>query len=126
MNITIEKYFEKDKNGYYFNEKKEEWFLKGVRHPNDRTRNDKAAEQAALNPVPFGMVYSYINDFLELIREDNGYKDKNITLDYIKLDGADHIIIDNGIIIRNNSNWLLPHWDETKKSMIFMTPNTML
>lgn len=59
-------------------------------------------------------LYTYINDFLELIREDNGYKDKNIKLDYIKLDGTDHIIRDNGIIIIRNNRWLLPHWDETK------------
>lgn len=115
MNITIGKYFEKDKNGYYFNENKKEWLLKGVRCPNDRTRNDKAAEQAALDPVPLGMVYFYINAFLRLIKEDNGYKDENIKLDSIKLDGTDHVIVDNGITIRDNNNWLLPHWDETKK-----------
>ncbi len=114
MNITIEKCFEQDKNGYYFNKEKKEWLLKGVNRQNDRTRNDKAAEQAKLNPVPFGKVYSYINDFLELIREDNGYKDKNITLDSINLDGANHIIRNNGIIIRDNSNWLPPQWDKTR------------
>lgn len=59
MNITIEKYFEKDKNGYYFNEKKKEWLLKGVRCLNDRTRNDKAVEQAALDPVAFDTIYLY-------------------------------------------------------------------
>lgn len=110
MNSNLVKYFEKDKEGYYFDQKSNEYKLKGVSCSYDRTRNERAGEQATIDSVPFGKVYSYINEFLELIREDNGFTEKNIKLDTIKLDGTEHIIIDNGIIIRDN-NWIPPHWN---------------
>lgn len=110
MNSELEKYFVKEKDGYYYDEKSNEYLLKGVSCPNDRTRNEKAANQVTLDPIPFSKVYSYINEFLELIREDNGFTDKNIKLDSIMLDGTEHLIIDNGIIIRDN-NWILSHWN---------------
>lgn len=110
MNSSLKKYFVKEKDGYYYNKKSNKYLLKGVSCSNDITRNEKAANQAALDPIPFSKVYSYINEFLELIREDNGFTDKNIKLDSIMLDGTEHLIIDNGIIIRDN-NWILSHWN---------------
>lgn len=110
MNSSLEQYFVKEKDGYYYNKKSNKYLLKGVSCSNDRTRNKKAAEQAASAPIPFSKVYSYINEFLELIREDNGFTDKNIKKDSIMLDGIEHLIIDNGIIIRDN-NWISPHWN---------------
>lgn len=114
MDNTLNKYFIQDKEGYYYNYEKNKYLLKGVRCSNDRTRNEKASEQSKLAPVPMSKVYSYINEFLELIREDNGFIDKNTKIDAIELDGTKHIIIDNGIIITNN-NWISPHWNCRKK-----------
>lgn len=110
VDINLKKYFEKDKEGYYYDDKKNEYKLKGVQCQYDRTRNDKAVKQGMLNAVPFSKVYSYINEFLEVIREDNGFTEKNKKIDTIKLDGMEHTIIDNGIIIRNN-NWISPEWN---------------
>lgn len=110
MNSNLEKYFKKDIKGYYLDKKSNEYKLKGVSCSYDRTRNEKAANQASLESVSLGQVFSYINEFLELIREDNGFSGKNTRLDSIKLNDAEHIIIDNGIIIRDN-NWIYPNWN---------------
>ena len=110
MNGNLLKYFKKDIEGYYFHKGSNEYRLKGVSCPYDRTRNEKAGKQASFKPIPFSKVYFYINEFLELIREDNGFTEKNIKIDTINLDGIEHIILDNGIIIRDN-NWTPSHWN---------------
>ncbi len=110
MNSKLKKYFKKDIEGYYFDKKSNKYKLKGVSCSYDRTRNEKAAKQALLESVPLGKVFSYINEFLELIREDNGFNEKNTRLDIIKLDNTEHVIIDNGIIIRDDS-WIYPQWN---------------
>lgn len=116
MNSTLNRYLEKqDIDGYYM--KGDKHLLKGAKCPNDRTRIEKALEQAKRAPVPLSKVYSYINEFLELIREDNGFTNKNIKKDAIELDGVKNIIIDNGIII-NNNNWIPPQWDRDRKTYI--------
>lgn len=109
---NLDKYFKKDIDGYYLDKKSGEYKLKGVCCSCDRTRNEKAIKQADLESVPLGKVFSYINEFLELIREENGFTEKNVQIDTIKLDDKEHIIIDNGIIIRENK-WELPrgHWE---------------
>lgn len=112
MNSNLKNYFKIDMEGFY--KKNDIYMLKGV-DIYDRTRNEKAAEQAKLEPIPFCKVYSYINELLELVREENGFTEKNIKKDAIKLDGEEHIIIDNGIIIRNN-NWELPNWNKKKNT----------
>ena len=110
MNDNLEKYFKKDIKGYYFDKKSNEYKLKGVKCSYKTTRNEMAAHQASMKPVPLGQVFSYINEFLELIREDNGFEEKITRLDVINLGDAEHIIIDNGIVIREK-NWIYPHWD---------------
>lgn len=115
MKEQLKPYFTQDIRGYYFDKKRNDYFLRGVvgvKQCVDRTRNDKAIKQAKLCPVPFSKVYSYINEFLEMIRESNGFSKKNIKIDTIKLESKEHIIIDNGIIIKDN-NWKLPqgHWE---------------
>lgn len=115
MNKSLEKYFIQDKDGYYLNKESNKYKLKGVSCPFDKTRNNMAKEQAKSAPVPFGKVYSYINEFLELIREDNGFIEENIKIDTIKFNDIEHIIIDNGMIIRDN-NWVKPHWDTIKST----------
>ena len=116
MNGNLEKYFKKDMEGYYLDKESNEYKLKGVNCSYDRTRNEKAAKQASLESVPFGQVFSYINEFLELIREDNGFEEKNARLEIIKLDDAEHVIMDNGIIIRDNNWFYPPHWNTKKQT----------
>lgn len=96
MNEYVVNYLKKDIEGYYFDKRNNEYKLKGVCCSFDRTRKDKALKQAKLEPVSFVKVYSYVNEFLELVREENGFTEKNIKIDTIKLDGKEHIIIDNG------------------------------
>lgn len=103
MNGNLKKYFEKDIRGYYLDTKNNEYKLKGVKCSSDRTRNEKAAKQAELESVSLSRVFSYINEFLELIREDNGFEEKNARLEIIKLDDVEYVIMDNGIIIRNSN-----------------------
>lgn len=113
MNEYVANYLKKDIEGYYFDKKCNGYFLRGVagvKGCTDITRNDKAIKQAELSPVPFCKVYSYVNEFLELVREENGFTEKNIKIDTIKLDGKEHIIIDNGIVVRDN-NWSSSHWN---------------
>ena len=115
MDSNLEQFFVKDKNGYYWNINRNCYMLKGVNHPTDKTRNEKAAEQVTMKPISFSEVYCYINEFLETIRKDNGFEEKIIRIDSIKLREAEHIIIDNGIIIRDN-HWDPPHWDKKKNT----------
>lgn len=96
----------------------------GVSCSYDRSRNEKAAEQASLESVPLGQVLSYINEFLELIRKENGFEEKNTRLENIKLGDAEHIIMDNGIIIRDN-NWIYPHWNTKTHTYNVYEKNTM-
>ena len=110
MNEYVVNYLKKDIEGYYFDKRNNEYKLKGVCCSFDRTRKDKALKQAKLEPVSFVKVYSYVNEFLELVREENGFTEKNIKIDTIKLDGKEHIIIDNGILVRDN-NWSSSHWN---------------
>ena len=91
--------------------------LKGVKHPTDKTRNKKAADQAALEPVSFSKVYSYINEFLEAVRKDNGFEEEIIRVDSIRLGEKEGEIINNGIIIRDYK-WSDPKWDEKKKTYV--------
>lgn len=113
MNSDLEKYFKKEIEYYYFDKDSNEYRLRGVSCLCDRTRNEKAVEQASLEAIPLGKVYSYINEFLELIREENGFTEKKIKIDTIMFDDTEHIIIDNGIIIRDN-NWIPPQWNGKK------------
>ena len=130
MKEQLKPYFTQDIRGYYFDKERNDYFLRGVvgvKQCVDRTRNDKAIEQAKLCPVPFSKVYSYINEFLEMIRESNGFSKKNIKIDTIQLESKEHTIIDNGIIIKDNK-WNF-HKDTGKvivMLMIFMIKNMML
>ena len=72
MNEYVVNYLKKDIEGYYFDKRNNEYKLKGVCCSFDRTRKDKALKQAKLEPVSFVKVYSYVNEFLGLVREENG------------------------------------------------------
>lgn len=118
MVINLEEYFKMDesgKEGFYY-DKDNTYKLKSVdkTKDKDKTRIEKAVEQANTDKrpiIPLSKVYSYINEFLECIREDNGFTEKNIKIDFIELDGKEHLIIDNGIIIRDN-NWISSKKDQ--------------
>ncbi len=100
MNSELEKFFKKNEDAFY--EIKGVKKFRGVkRYYNDTVRNDKADEQAKLSPVSFSEVFSYINDFLELIRSDNGHNEKIIRCDCIELNNIQQVILDNGIIAKN-------------------------
>ena len=115
MNINLEDFFNsQEQTGYYWNEEKKCYTLKGVNCSIDKTRNNRAAEESKENPVLFNSVYCYINEFLEHIRADNGFPEKIIREDSIKFGEKEHKIIDNGIIINDNS-WEDPHWDWKKR-----------
>ena len=104
MNANLEKYFKKNFAGFYL-ARNGEYMLKGVDFPGDRTRTDKAIEQAKLPSVPWEYVYAHINNFLEIIRKENGYTDSNVQFKPIKLDGVPATIWDNGIVIEGTSKW---------------------
>lgn len=109
MVSNLKHYFKQDKTGYYSDERKKCYKLRGVKCSIDKTRNNRAAEESKKEPVPFSSVYRYINKFLEHIRVDNGFSEKIIREDSIKLGGKEHKIIDNGIVINDNS-WDSPVW----------------
>lgn len=109
MDESLKQYFTQDKTGYYFDDEGNGYLrgVVGVKKCYDRTRNEKAIKQAEIDSIPISKVYSYINEFMEIIRNANGFTDKNIQVDTIRLDDKEHIVIDNGIIIRENK-WDLP------------------
>ena len=113
---TIEEYLKIELAGFYLDSKNGEYRLKGLRYDKDRTREKKAKEQAKLAPTSFSDVYAYINEFLDLLRLTNGFDKKRIGLDTIHIGKKEHIIIDNGIIIRNESFWELPRWNKQKST----------
>lgn len=117
MNIEFEKFFKKDEAAFYVNDFGEKKFRGVKRYYGDSTRNDKAEEQAKLNPVSFDVVFSYVNNFLELIRSDNGYKEKNIRRDYIELGNNQLVILGNGIIAKN-LKWESPVYDSKLRKYV--------
>ena len=104
MNPELEKFFKQDDNAFYINKNGERKFRGVHRYYNDTVRNDKAYEQAKLSPVSFSKIFSYVNEILEWIRTDNGYKNEIIRCEYIELDNIQQVILDNGIIAKN-CNW---------------------
>lgn len=107
----IETYLKKDISGYYYNSKSNQYLLKGVR--TDNTRKLKAIEQAELEAVPLKQVYAYINECLELVRKSNGYMEEITRENSIALDGKEHRILNNGIIIKD-LKWTAPDWKTRK------------
>nr|WP_315000239.1 hypothetical protein [uncultured Oribacterium sp.] len=118
---TIEEYLKIELAGFYQDKINGGYRLKGLGYAKDRTREEKAMEQAELAPTSFSDVYAYINEFLDLIRLTNGFDKKRIELDTIhlgnkehQLGNKEHLIIDNGIIIRNELYWEPPRWNHQK------------
>ena len=115
---TIEDYLKIELAGFYWDSKNGEYRLKGLRYDKDRTREKKAKEQAKLVPTSFSDIYAYINEFLDLLRITNGFDKKRIGLDTIHLRNKEHLIIDNGIIIRNELFWEQPTWSQQESTYV--------
>ncbi|MFV0381175.1 MAG: hypothetical protein ACK5KR_02925 [Breznakia sp.] len=121
MHSDLEKFFEKNETAFYINAKGEKKF-RGVKgYYGDRIRNQEADEQAKIPPVPLSKVFSYVNDFIELIKSDHGYEKKCIRLDCIKLDGIQQIVLDNGIIAKA-CNWSRPDWNKKRRKYTYWDP----
>ncbi len=116
MNIKLEEFFKEDEMAFYIN-KNEERRFRGVDYHIDTLRKDKAIEQAKQSTMPFSKVFSYVNEFLEMIRADNGYITRNIKCDFIELDNTKQMILDNGIIAKN-LEWEENVYDKTLKKYI--------
>lgn len=100
MKEDLSLFFQKDKDVFYEIDGKKKF--RGVHgYYGDIVRNNKANEQAKLLPVPFNEIFFYVNEFLEMIRFDNGYHNKIVRCESIDLDGIYQLIFDNGIIARN-------------------------
>ena len=80
------------------NAKGEKKFRGVLKYYGDTLRNDEASKQSKLPPTPISTVFSYVNEFIELLRASNGYCEKNVRFNTIVLDNSIHSIIDNGII----------------------------
>lgn len=114
MDIELEKFFERDDEAFYINENGARKFRGVHRYYNDTVRNEKADEQAELFPVSFSKVFSCVNEFLERIRFDNGYKKKIVRCEYIELDNIQQVVLDNGIIAKD-CNWGSCEYDKKQK-----------
>lgn len=110
MKYVISKYFNKNEEAFYINDFGEKRFRGVKRYYGDSVRNDKADEQAKISPVSISTVFSYVNEFLEMIRFNNGVTEKNIRCEHIELDNIHHMIVDNGIIVKG-CIWSSSIWD---------------
>lgn len=103
MNENIETYFAQNPNT-----------PRKTREENKQIRKEKAREQVGLVPVARSQVFSYVNEFLEMIRKENGYSEINIKAETLSLDNSNQAIINNGIIAKE-CNWVVPVWDDENK-----------
>lgn len=118
MNSDLKNYFEINEEAFYINDKDERKFRGVRRYYGDSIRNDKADKQAQLCPVSISKVFSYVNDFLELIRFDGGATKRNTRYESIELDCVQQMVLDNGIIARG-CNWNSPRWDKIKQKYTY-------
>lgn len=112
--MNLDKYFKIDEDAFYVDMYGNHRFRGVLKYYGDTIRNDKAIQQAKLPATAISKVFSYVNEFLELLREDNGYTVKNVRCDSIMLDNIIHPIIDNGIICYR-MNWESPIYNKNKR-----------
>ena len=115
--MNLDKYFKTNDKAFYIDKNGNKKFRGVKKYYGDTIRNDKAIEQAKIPSVPIGNVLAYINEFIELLRKENGYDEKNVRFDTIILDNSIHPIIDNGIIC-NQLNWKSPIYDKEKRDYV--------
>lgn len=121
---NLQKYFSKNLSGFYPDPQNGEYRLRSIDPSKDRdeVRLKKALEQADLMPVPLGKIFGYVNEFLELIRAENGFNEKNVRTDTISLEGQDHLVVNNGIIIKGCDCWIAPQWDKNAHTYTVYDP----
>ena len=118
MKNELKAYFEVDEAAFYINDEGIRKF-RGVGHNyGDCIRNDKAVEQSKLPPISYSLVFSLVNEFLEMIRYDGGATQKNHRCEYIMLDNKRQLVLDNGIIAIGCS-WNEPVWNNKKREYTY-------
>ena len=68
-------------------------------------------------PTPFCNVFTYVNEFIELLRAENGYREKNVRFEPFVLDNTIHTIMDNGILTIG-LKWDAPIYDCKKQKYV--------
>lgn len=115
--MNLDKYFKKDEDAFYINIYGEKKFRGVHKYYGDTVRNDKAKAQSGEPPIPISQVFSYINEFIEMLRKSNGALEENVKNESIVLDNTIHTILDNGIIARG-LNWTMPIYDKDKNKYV--------
>ena len=94
----LEKYFQKNEDAFYTDNKGEKKFRGVHKYYGDILRNDEARKQSNFSPTQICNVFSYANEFIEPLRTANGYSEKNVRFEPFVLDNTIHTIMDNGIL----------------------------
>ena len=115
--MDLEKYFQKNEEAFYFNDKGEKKFRGVHKYYGDTLRNDEARKQSNLLPTQICNVFSYVNEFIELLRISNGYCEKNVRFEPLVLDNTIHTIMDNGILTMG-LKWDAPIYDNKKQDYV--------
>lgn len=115
--MDLEKYFQKNEEAFYFNDKGEKKFRGVHKYYGDTLRNDESRKQSNLLPTQICNVFSYVNEFIELLRTSNGYCEKNVRFEPLVLDNTIHTIMDNGILTMG-LKWGAPIYDYKKQEYV--------
>lgn len=115
--MDLEKYFQKNEEAFYIDDKGEKKFRGVHKYYGDTLRNDEARKQSDLLPTQICNVFSYVNEFIELLRTSNGYCEKNVRFEPLVLDNTIHTIMDNGILTVG-LKWDAPIYDYKKREYV--------
>ena len=116
MDLDLSKYFQTENKAFYYNDNGEKR-PRGVKWYGDTVRKDKAKDQSDLPPTPICNVFIYVNEFIELLRAENGYCEKNVRFEPFVLDNTIHTIMDNGILTMG-LKWDAPIYDCKKQKYV--------
>ena len=115
--IDLEKYFQINEEAFYINDKGEKKFRGVHKYYGDTLRNDVARKQSNLSPTQICNVFSYVNEFIELLRTANGHCENNVRFEPFVLDNTIHTIMDNGILTMG-LKWNAPIYDCRKQKYV--------
>jgi hypothetical protein len=115
MNLELEKYFMANEDASYIM-KNGQRSLVSVDGRN-KIRVKQAKEQARNKPVSAFEVFEYVDKFLDMLIQDTLNKN-TIAAKQIVLDGKEHKIINNGIIVKD-CVWEDPIWNNKIKRYTF-------